>query len=61
MFDDTAFATALALAYFTEKLADLKDSWELVEGKAKKWLEKNFPQEHSAILSAALAFIQTDV
>ena len=57
-FDEVAFATAIALAYFPEKLNDLKDSWELVEGKARKWLIKNFSKDHGAILSAALEFVK---
>jgi len=35
------FATALAVAYFMNKLDAEKDVWELVVSKARKWLSKN--------------------
>ena len=36
--DFTAWATALAIAFFSEKLSERKESWELVSVKANKSL-----------------------
>ncbi|ODM92021.1 von Willebrand factor A domain-containing protein 5A, partial [Orchesella cincta] len=38
---EKVFATAIAIAFFTNKLATEKDVWELIVVKAKKWLSKN--------------------
>jgi len=57
-FDETAFATALAIVYFNEKLNELKESWELVEGKAKKWLTKQFPDVKDSLLTVANTWIK---
>jgi len=40
-------------------MGDLKESWELVAVKAKKWLEKNFPGNHVEIMAGGMAFIAT--
>jgi len=53
---EKVWATALALTYLKEKLIGLKESWELVEGKATKWLKKNFG-EVDKVLAAAKAFL----
>jgi len=50
------WATALALTYLNKKLSALEESWELVEGKATKWLKKNFG-EVDKVLAAAKAFL----
>jgi hypothetical protein len=55
--DLNAWATVLAVTFFSEKLADRKDSWELVVNKALKWLKKN----HSAILDAMLALAKSSL
>ena len=36
--NDAVFATSLAIAVFENKLAHLRDEWELVVAKARKWL-----------------------
>jgi hypothetical protein len=38
--DRDVFATAVAVAYLEEKMADEKDSWELVVDKAREWMEE---------------------
>jgi hypothetical protein len=40
-------ATAVAIAFFRQKLADLEDQWELVVSKSLKWLTKQ-AKAHSA-------------
>jgi hypothetical protein len=38
--DRDVFATAVVVAYLEEKMADEKDSWELVVDKAREWMEE---------------------
>jgi hypothetical protein len=38
--DRDVFATAVVVAYLGEKMADEKDSWELVVDKAREWMEE---------------------
>lgn len=59
--DESAFATATAIVYLEQKLADLKESWELVVTKAKKWLEKNFSTQSAEILAGASTFMSAFV
>jgi len=58
--DNQAWATALALTFIQEKLKDLKDSWELVAMKAKKWLEINYSEELDSLIAAAKDLIAQD-
>jgi len=51
--DTTAFATALALEYMQRQLNVLKDSWELIAVKAKKWLTLNFSNTYGTIRAQA--------
>ncbi|CAL8143672.1 unnamed protein product [Orchesella dallaii] len=56
---DKVFATALAIAYFMNKLHSEKDMWELIVLKARKWLAKNLSdagQVDNVISMAASSF-----
>lgn len=35
------FATTLALTFLAKKLSNLKEEWEMVDGKARKWLNSH--------------------
>ncbi|CAG7721881.1 unnamed protein product [Allacma fusca] len=57
--DLNAWATALAVTFFSEKLVDQKDSWELVVNKATKWLKKSFPSLVDAMVALAKHHIKS--
>lgn len=46
---ESVFATALAVAFFTMKLAGEKDVWELVVLKAKKWMAKQIEKSEEIL------------
>jgi len=54
---ENAWATALAVTFFVKKLANEKESWELVCNKAKKWLVKECPSTADKILAHAEQFL----
>ncbi|KAF9358073.1 hypothetical protein BGX26_002546 [Mortierella sp. AD094] len=43
--DEKVVATALAILFFEKKLAEDKDTWELVVDKARGWLEEQIGQD----------------
>jgi len=46
-------ASAMALGYLKVKLADMKEEWEMVESKAKRWLNAQKLKDLGLILDAA--------
>ncbi|CAL8104245.1 unnamed protein product [Orchesella dallaii] len=56
---EKVFATALAVAFFINKLATEKDVWDLVVLKARKWLEKNlaFDGHVEGVLNKAASIV----
>ena len=57
--DLSAWATALALAYYSEKLHHRRESWELIAKKAQKWLLKTHGTIEAAITEAATVFVRS--
>ena len=57
--DLSAWATALALAYLTEKLKDHHECWELIAMKAQNWLSKTHGAVEPAVTAAAMAFFKS--
>lgn len=54
-FDKKIAATALAVEFLTTKLADQKESWELIVDKAKDWLEGQGHGKSSGVWALAKA------
>lgn len=57
--DEKTWATAIAIAYMSEKLQNLKETWELVALKATKWLQKITGANYNAVMEAATAYIKS--
>jgi len=43
--NEEVWATAIALIYLKEKFKNRVDSWELVDRKARQWIQTNFGLE----------------
>lgn len=53
------FATALAISFFVNNLADEKDKWDLIVVKARKWLNATVqPENVDAIIELTSAFLK---
>ena len=58
--DEKSYATAFAIAYFAEKFPNMKDTWELIVLKTKKWLQKNCnPDIMELLITSASKYIQS--
>ncbi|KAG0012095.1 hypothetical protein BGZ80_000209, partial [Entomortierella chlamydospora] len=54
-------ATALSIVFFEKKLAEEKDTWELIVEKAKTWMEEQIGQEETLeVLQKAVRLIVLD-